>query len=111
MNGSEALRWVDLLLTGASCAGSLLLLWVYAWGNDWRASRVGRALVFMAATVALLTGTATWHRAQGAGEADVFTTVALAAVLLMVVMMDVAFSKERIAIRRRLTDERRRLGA
>lgn len=110
MSGWADLRWADLLLTGASCAGSLLLLWVYAWGNDWRASRVGRALVFMAATVALLTGTGTWHRAAGGGEADVFTTVALTFVLLMVVTMDVAFFKERLAVRRRLTEERRAPG-
>lgn len=100
------MRWADLLLTGASFAGSLLLLWTYAWGNDWKASRVGRALVFMAATVALLTGLGTWHRLQGGGEVDVFTTIALAIVLNMVAMMDVAFFKERIAVRKRQTRDR-----
>jgi len=100
------MRWADLLLTGASCAGSLLLLWTYAWGNDWKASRVGRALVFMATTVALLTGTGTWHRAQGDGEVDVFTTIALGAVLCMVLMMDVAFFRERIDVRKQQARER-----
>jgi drug/metabolite transporter (DMT)-like permease len=76
-------------------------------GQRLEASRVGRALVFMAATVALLTGMGTWHRLQGAGEADVFTTVGLAIVLNMVAMMDVAFFKERIAVRRTQTEKRR----
>jgi hypothetical protein len=101
------MRWVDLLLIGTSSAGSLFLLWTYAWGNDWKASRVGRALVLMATTVALLTGVGTWHRIRGVGEVDVFTTVELAIVLGMVLTMDIAFFKERIIVRKQET--RRRL--
>jgi drug/metabolite transporter (DMT)-like permease len=102
------MRWADLLLIGCSSAGSLFLLWTYAWGNDWKASRVGRALVLMATTVALLTGVGTWHRIQGGGEVDVFTTVELAVVLSMVLTMDIAFFKERVIVRRQLTRERLR---
>jgi drug/metabolite transporter (DMT)-like permease len=102
------MRWAELLLSGASCAGSLFLLWTYAWGNDWKASRVGRALVLMAATVALLTGMGTWHRIQGGGEVDVFTTVGLSLALLMVLTMDIAFFKERIIVRKQETRKRLR---
>lgn len=106
MSGWNALRWADLILTSASCVGSLVLLWVYAWGNDWHASRVGRALVFMACAIAVLTGVGAGHRAMGYGEADWFTTIALGVVVALVIELDVAFFQERRYVRRQQTKQR-----
>jgi hypothetical protein len=89
----------DLVFEALAVAGGLVLLWVYGWDNAWWRSRVGRALMLLAAAIVLILGLGITRRLVGLPG---WTQAAeLGLVVCVVVSLDVAFIRERREWRRR----------
>lgn len=93
---AQVLLALGLVLT--MFVGSVVLAVTYMVGNAWYASWVGRALVVLALSLALVTANTLTGYFLRWGTWSAFVTYGL--ILLAIVVLDVAFIRERRRIRR-----------
>lgn len=89
---------IALVAEMAVFAGGALLLWAYAWGNPWYASRAGRAIVTLAACVMLIVAVTLLRYFLHWGVWTAFISYGLT--LIAVWTMAITFIRERRLIRR-----------
>jgi chromate transport protein ChrA len=93
-----------VILSGAMVVAALILLWTYTAGNAWWRSRVGRALVTLAAAIVFIEVYSALRRLL---DWPSWTSqVEQGIILVALILLDVAFLRERREQRRRQSARR-----